>query len=48
MFVTGLVFLPVTSQEGPPISSNTEAAVVSISVDNKVEIHGLQYRRNFT
>lgn len=44
MFVTGLQFLPITSQEGPPISSDTEAAVVSISVDNKVCIHSLQYR----
>ncbi|XP_005189767.1 prolactin regulatory element-binding protein [Musca domestica] len=45
MFVTGLQFLPVTNEEGPPISSDTEAAVLSISVDNKVCIHSLQHRR---
>jgi len=45
MFVTGLAFLPVTNQEGPPISSDTEAAVLSISVDNKVCVHKLQYRQ---
>ncbi|XP_013115020.1 prolactin regulatory element-binding protein [Stomoxys calcitrans] len=44
MFVTGLQFLPVTNEEGPPISSDTEAAVLSISVDNKVCIHSLQHR----
>lgn len=44
MFVTGLEFLPTTNQQGPPISSDTEAAVLSISVDNKVCIHSLQYR----
>ncbi|XP_055850950.1 prolactin regulatory element-binding protein [Episyrphus balteatus] len=44
MFVTGLEFLPITNQQGPPISSDTEAAVLSISVDNKVCIHSLQYR----
>lgn len=45
MFVTGLEFLPSSNTSGPPISSNTEAAVVSISVDNNVCIHSLQYRR---
>ncbi|KAH8281224.1 hypothetical protein KR044_012181 [Drosophila immigrans] len=45
MFVTGLQFLPITNEEGPPISSNTEAAVLSISVDNKVCIHSLPQRR---
>uniref|UniRef100_A0A1B0G0U4 Uncharacterized protein n=1 Tax=Glossina morsitans morsitans TaxID=37546 RepID=A0A1B0G0U4_GLOMM len=44
MFVTGLQFLPVTNEEGPPVSSDTEAAVLSISVDNKVCIHSLQQR----
>uniref|UniRef100_A0A0K8TTU7 Putative prolactin regulatory element-binding protein n=1 Tax=Tabanus bromius TaxID=304241 RepID=A0A0K8TTU7_TABBR len=44
MFVTGLSFLPITNQEGPPISSDSEAAVISISVDNKVCIHSLHYR----
>ncbi|XP_017857252.1 PREDICTED: prolactin regulatory element-binding protein [Drosophila arizonae] len=44
MFVTGLQFLPITNEEGPPISSDTEAAVLSISVDNKVCIHSLQQR----
>ncbi len=46
MFVTGLQFIPIHG-EGPPISSSSEAAVVSISVDNKVCIHSLQYRRTF-
>lgn len=45
MFVTGLAFLPVTDIDGPAISSNTEASVISISVDNRVCIHSLQYRR---
>ncbi|KAH8297936.1 hypothetical protein KR018_001244 [Drosophila ironensis] len=45
MFVTGLQFLPSTNEEGPPISSDTEAAVLSISVDNKVCIHSLPQRR---
>uniref|UniRef100_A0A1B0C336 Dynein heavy chain region D6 P-loop domain-containing protein n=1 Tax=Glossina palpalis gambiensis TaxID=67801 RepID=A0A1B0C336_9MUSC len=44
MFVTGLQFLLVTIQEGPPVSSDKEAAVLSISVDNKVCIHSLQQR----
>ncbi|XP_017133224.1 prolactin regulatory element-binding protein [Drosophila elegans] len=45
MFVTGLQFLPITNEEGPPISSDSEAAVLSISVDNKVCIHSLPQRR---
>ncbi|GAB0091862.1 prolactin regulatory element-binding protein [Sergentomyia squamirostris] len=44
MFVTGLQFLPVLSSDGPAISSDSEAAVLSISVDNRVCIHSLQYR----
>lgn len=48
MFVTGLAFLPVTDIDGPAISSNTEASVISISVDNRVCIHSLQYRRKWT
>lgn len=44
MFVTGLEFLPQNDIDGPPISSNTEAAVLSISVDNKVCIHSLKHR----
>lgn len=44
MFVTGLEFIPL-HRDGPPISSDSEAAVLSISVDNKVCIHSLQYRR---
>lgn len=43
MFVTGLEFLP-TKNDGPTITSNTEAAVVSISVDNRICIHSLPYR----
>lgn len=45
MFVTGLEFLPQNCIDGPPISSTSEAAVVSISVDNKICIHSLTYRR---
>lgn len=47
MFVTGLEFLPLKNADGPLISNNTEAAVVSISVDNRVCIHSLIYRRKF-
>ncbi|XP_067002485.1 guanine nucleotide-exchange factor SEC12 [Anabrus simplex] len=44
MFVTGLEFLPSVLDE-PAINSATETAVVSISVDNRVCIHDLGYRR---
>lgn len=44
MFVTGLEFLP-TKLDGPTIASNTETAVVSISVDNKICIHSIPFRR---
>lgn len=44
MFVTGLEFLPLRNSDGPPISSDSEAAVLSISVDNRICIHSLQYR----
>lgn len=44
-FVTGLEFLPENRIDGPPISSTSEAAVISISVDNKICIHSLSYRR---
>lgn len=47
MFVTGLTFLPCTNIDGPAITSNAEAAVVSISVDNRVCIHALKHRRKF-
>lgn len=43
MFVTGLEFLP-TKLESPAIASNTETAVVSISVDNKICIHSIPFR----
>ncbi|XP_034175808.1 guanine nucleotide-exchange factor SEC12 [Osmia lignaria lignaria] len=43
MFVTGLEFLP-TKLDGPAIVSNTETAVVSISVDNKICIHSIPFR----
>lgn len=46
MFVTGLEFLPVTNFDGPSITGDTEAAVLSISVDNRVCIHSLQYRHS--
>ncbi|XP_014251816.1 prolactin regulatory element-binding protein [Cimex lectularius] len=42
MFVTGLELLP---SQGSSISSSSEAAVLSISVDNKICIHNLPYRR---
>lgn len=47
MFVTGLEFIPQCNSDGPAISSDSEAAVVSISVDNRVCIHNLPYRRKF-
>ncbi|KOC62665.1 Prolactin regulatory element-binding protein [Habropoda laboriosa] len=43
MFVTGLEFLP-TKLDGHTIASNTETAVVSISVDNKICIHSIPFR----
>lgn len=46
MFVTGLEFLP-SSLDGPAITSNTETAVVSISVDNRICIHSLPFRREY-
>lgn len=48
MFVTGLQFLPVTNFDGPAVTGDTEAAVLSISVDNRVCVHSLQYRRKAT
>lgn len=45
MFVTGLEFIPVLAKDAPPISSDSEASVVSFSVDNRICIHSLQYRR---
>lgn len=44
MFVTGVEFLPVTSEKHP-VKSTAEAAVISISVDNRVCIHTLYHRR---
>lgn len=44
MFVTGLEFLP-TELDGPAITSNTETAVVSISVDNRICVHSIPFRR---
>ncbi|XP_026288995.1 prolactin regulatory element-binding protein [Frankliniella occidentalis] len=44
MFVTGLEFLP-TSLDGPAITCPYEAAVVSISVDNRVCIHQVPFRQ---
>ncbi|KAM3959128.1 guanine nucleotide-exchange factor SEC12 [Aphomia sociella] len=43
MFVTGLEFLPVRGY-GPPITSRSEAALLSISVDNSVCVHSLPCR----
>lgn len=47
MFVTGLEFLP-TNLDGPAITSNTETAVVSISVDNRICVHSIPFRRKCT
>lgn len=47
MFVTGLEFIPVLTKDAPPISSDVEASVISYSVDNRICIHSLQYRRKF-
>lgn len=47
MFVTGLEFLPAFTQDSS-ITTVSEAAVISISVDNKVCIHNLPYRREFS
>lgn len=43
MFVTGLEFLPVRGY-GPPITSRSEASLLSISVDNCLCVHSLPYR----
>ncbi|XP_049871449.1 prolactin regulatory element-binding protein [Pectinophora gossypiella] len=43
MFVTGLQFLP-TRGFGPPVTSRSEAALLSISVDNCVCVHSLPHR----
>ncbi|XP_026757020.1 prolactin regulatory element-binding protein [Galleria mellonella] len=43
MFVTGLEFLPVRGY-GPPIASRSEAALLSISVDNCLCVHSLPCR----
>ncbi|XP_034244081.1 prolactin regulatory element-binding protein [Thrips palmi] len=45
MFVTGLEFLP-TSLDGPAVTCPYEAAVVSISVDNRVCIHQVPFRHS--
>jgi prolactin regulatory element-binding protein len=44
MFITNLEFLP-TKLDGPAITSNSEAAVISCSIDNKICIHSIPYRR---
>lgn len=44
MFVTGLEFLPAVSEDAT-ITTMSEAAVISISVDNRICIHNLPYRR---
>uniref|UniRef100_A0A182RRB9 Uncharacterized protein n=1 Tax=Anopheles funestus TaxID=62324 RepID=A0A182RRB9_ANOFN len=46
MFITGLEFLPVTNFDGPAITGDTEAAVLSISVDNRICVHSLPYRHS--
>lgn len=43
MFVTGLAFLPVRGY-GPSITSRSEAALLSISVDNCLVVHALPER----
>jgi len=48
MFVTGLEFLPTDDElNGVAITSNTETAVVSISVDNRICIHSIPFRRKY-
>ncbi|XP_063839030.1 prolactin regulatory element-binding protein [Ostrinia nubilalis] len=44
MFVTGLEFLPVRGY-GPPVASRSEAALLSISVDNCLCVHSLPPRK---
>ncbi|XP_071449087.1 guanine nucleotide-exchange factor SEC12 [Hetaerina americana] len=44
MFITGLEFVPTAGEGEPPITSDTEAAVLSISVDNQVCIHSVASR----
>ncbi|CAG9121685.1 unnamed protein product [Plutella xylostella] len=43
MFVTGLQFVPARGS-GPPVASRSEAALLSISVDNRLCVHSLDYR----
>ncbi|KAJ8683475.1 hypothetical protein QAD02_019267 [Eretmocerus hayati] len=43
MFITNLEFLP-TKFDGPAITSSSEAAVLSCSVDNKICIHSVPFR----
>ncbi|XP_028039497.1 prolactin regulatory element-binding protein [Bombyx mandarina] len=43
MFVTGVQFLPVRGY-GPAVASRSEAALLSISVDNCLCVHSLPYR----
>ncbi|KAJ8978017.1 hypothetical protein NQ317_002779 [Molorchus minor] len=46
LFITGLEFLPAVSENDKhTVCSTSEAAVLSISVDNQVCIHTLPYRR---
>ncbi|XP_046398517.1 prolactin regulatory element-binding protein [Ischnura elegans] len=44
MFITGLEFVPTSGEGEPPITSDSEAAVLSISVDNQVCIHSVASR----
>ncbi|KAG8228405.1 hypothetical protein J437_LFUL003878 [Ladona fulva] len=44
MFITGLEFVPTREEYGPAISTDTETAVISISVDNHVCIHSIATR----
>lgn len=45
IFVTGLEFIPVPmSVDNNSFTTGCEAAVISISVDNKICIHSLPYR----
>ncbi|XP_017786401.1 PREDICTED: prolactin regulatory element-binding protein [Nicrophorus vespilloides] len=46
MFVTGLEFLPVSSEKEHTVTSISEASVISISVDNQVCVHSLPYRHS--
>nr|SVE93679.1 EOG090X07XQ [Scapholeberis mucronata] len=44
-FITGLCFVPCHTEVGQNITGMSEAAVISISVDNQVRVHRVPHRR---